>query len=195
MAWVEGEHRDPKNLFVAIANSVQNTPAQKLFLSMMQHFLLIRDPPEIRYVAGPPRFASRCIAGLISIRFSSRAHRYQYWKLLERVVSQVIMDGKGIDPSFTGKYNINVGKIIEGFVKTEQARGFATPRAHAHSPPAAAAIAGEPNARGRGARIACSSSEWSRRCPTRGAGCAPSRKPRTSSTTSGQRTLVRARRS
>ena len=95
------------------------------------------------------------------------------------------MDGKGIDPSFTGKYNINVGKIIEGFVKTEQARLL---------PFLACARSSRRRCLTHGClatRTVCSSSGWSRRSPMHGAGCAPSRKPRTSSTTNGPRTLVR----
>ena len=53
--------------------------------------------------------------------------RFQYWRLLELVVSQVILDGRGIDPSFTGKYNINVRRIIDGFVQTDQVRRAPSP--------------------------------------------------------------------
>lgn len=44
----------------------------------------------------------------------------QYWRLIEQIVAQVLLDGKGMDPNFQGRYKIKVDDIIKGFVEKDK---------------------------------------------------------------------------
>jgi hypothetical protein len=55
--------------------------------------MLIRDPPECRA---------------------------SYWKLIEEIIAQVVLDGKGIDPDFTKNYRLNVDSICKNFARIEK---------------------------------------------------------------------------
>ena len=47
----------------------------------------------------------------------------QYYKLIDMVVSQIVLDGKGIDPDFNNQYHIKVQEIIKQFTETERVCG------------------------------------------------------------------------
>jgi len=48
------------------------------------------------------------------------APRYHYWVLIERVVSQIILAGKGIDPAFDNTYKVSVKQLMSGLVETDK---------------------------------------------------------------------------
>ncbi|XP_048589286.1 protein diaphanous homolog 2 isoform X2 [Nematostella vectensis] len=81
---------DPGEIFSILNNLVQDTAADNLFLSILQHLLLIRDDVYARP---------------------------QYYKLIEEVVSQVVLHRSGVDPDFaTRRFQIDVDPLIEGLV-------------------------------------------------------------------------------
>jgi len=84
-------------MYDALSKSVQKTPAQHHFLSLMQHLLAIRNPPEIRA---------------------------QYYHLIDNIVTQIVFDGRGIDPDFTGKYKVKVEDIVKDLVDKEKVNFF-----------------------------------------------------------------------
>lgn len=55
--------------------------------------MLIRDPPE-------------CRAG--------------YWKLIENIIAQIVLNRKGIDPDFTESYKLDVDLLCKNFTKLEK---------------------------------------------------------------------------
>jgi len=54
------------------------------------------------------------------------ALRYHYWVLIERVVSQIILAGKGIDPAFDNTYKVSVKQLMSGLMETDKV--WASPR-------------------------------------------------------------------
>lgn len=90
------EMSEPEVVAKALLASVQETPAATPFLSLMQHLLLIRktDP----YITS------------------------KYFQLIDSVVAQIVLDGKGIDPAFTDIYNIKLEKIVQEFVDQDSLR-------------------------------------------------------------------------
>jgi hypothetical protein len=78
-------HSDPQNIFKAIMRSIEGTGAFAPFLSIMQHLLAIRQDPFTRE---------------------------NYFNLIDTVVAQIVLDGKGIDPDFQSQYHINIDQLL-----------------------------------------------------------------------------------
>jgi len=109
--------------------SVKDKPAQRPFLSVIRHFLLIRDEDAIRYACATAAAGLR-VRGSLPRCGGERARilcgrlpRYHYWVLIERVVSQIILAGKGIDPAFDNTYKVSVEQLMSGLVETDKVRG------------------------------------------------------------------------
>ena len=78
---------EPEDVFKMLRALTSGTPAGPHFLSVMQHLLLIRDD----FFARP-----------------------QYFKLVDKCVSQIVLHRGGLDPDFhyTRKFTIDVDGII-----------------------------------------------------------------------------------
>jgi len=90
------EMNDPAQVSSILIESVQDTSAAAPLLSLLQHLVLIRktDPN---------------ITG-------------KYLQLIDNVVAQIVLDGKGLDPAFSDIYNIKIDKIIQDFVDQDTLR-------------------------------------------------------------------------
>uniref|UniRef100_A0A6I8PWD1 Diaphanous related formin 1 n=1 Tax=Xenopus tropicalis TaxID=8364 RepID=A0A6I8PWD1_XENTR len=75
---------------ILLLNTVKDSSAEPLFLSILQHLLLIRND----YDARP-----------------------QYYKLIDEVISQIILQKNGADPDFKCKHvNIEIENLIDHFI-------------------------------------------------------------------------------
>lgn len=100
---VEFQHRwkditinfeDPNEIYQILVNVVQDTPSEGMFLSILQHLLLIRDDVYARP---------------------------QYYKLIEECISQIVLHRSGVDPDFsTKRFQIDVDPLIEDLAKEAQ---------------------------------------------------------------------------
>ncbi|RWS14558.1 protein diaphanous-like isoform X2 [Dinothrombium tinctorium] len=86
---------DIEECFTLLKNSVKNTQSEMLFLSILQHLLLIRDDP-----------------------FAKPA----YFRLIEECVSQIVLYKNGCDPDFRHgkKIQLDVDYIIEHLAEEER---------------------------------------------------------------------------
>ncbi|CAI9571646.1 unnamed protein product, partial [Staurois parvus] len=81
---------DIQEVFQILLNTVKDSPTEQLFLSILQHLLLIRND----YDARP-----------------------QYYKLIDEVVSQIILHKNGADPDFKCRHvNIDIEGLIDHFI-------------------------------------------------------------------------------
>ncbi|XP_041122217.1 protein diaphanous homolog 1-like isoform X3 [Polyodon spathula] len=84
------EMDDVTEVFQVLQNTVKDTKAEPYFLSILQHFLLIRND----YLARP-----------------------QYFRLVDECVSQIILHKNGADPDFRCKrFNLDVEGLIDNMV-------------------------------------------------------------------------------
>jgi polyhydroxyalkanoate synthesis regulator phasin len=95
------EFNDPEDVFRMLRGMTSGTPAGPHFLSVLQHMLLIRDD----FYARP-----------------------QYFKLVDKCVSQIVLHRGGLDPDFhyTRKFTIDVDGIVDAMVdkaRVEEAEG------------------------------------------------------------------------
>eukprot|EP00095_Tigriopus_kingsejongensis_P005027 maker-scaffold139_size317827-snap-gene-2.29 protein:Tk05027 transcript:maker-scaffold139_size317827-snap-gene-2.29-mRNA-1 annotation:"protein diaphanous-like isoform x2" len=83
---------DVNECFELVKNMVMDTPAEPYLLSVLQHFLCIRDDVQIRPA---------------------------YYKLIEECVSQIVLHRSGCDPDFraTKRFNIDVTPLIDNLVE------------------------------------------------------------------------------
>ena len=80
--------QDSGSIFQRLFQSVTGTSSFKPFLNLFQHFLAIRNQHEVRK---------------------------NYWGLINQVVTQIVLDKKGLEPDFSMKYRMPVTTLIEGF--------------------------------------------------------------------------------
>ncbi|XP_072256771.1 protein diaphanous homolog 1 [Pyxicephalus adspersus] len=84
------EMDDMQEVFQILQNTVKDSPAEQLFLSILQHLLLIRND----YDARP-----------------------QYYKLIDEVVSQIILHKNGADPDFKcRRISIDIEGLIDHLI-------------------------------------------------------------------------------
>lgn len=81
------EMDDVSDLFELIKNLTLNTTAETYLLSIFQHFLFIRDDLAVRN---------------------------SYFKLIEEVISQIVLQKNGLDPDFSRRHlNIDVQNLVD----------------------------------------------------------------------------------
>ncbi|XP_065130921.1 protein diaphanous homolog 1 isoform X1 [Paramisgurnus dabryanus] len=84
------EMDDPTEVFQILLNTVKDSKAEPLFLSMMQHLLLVRND----YMVRP-----------------------QYYKLIDECTAQIVLQRNGCDPDFKcKKFDLEVGHLIDNMV-------------------------------------------------------------------------------
>lgn len=83
---------DMSDCFEMVKNLVMDTPSERYLLSIMQHFLYIRDDAFIRP---------------------------EYFKLIEECVSQIVLHRNGCDPDFrvSRRFNVDVQPLIESLIE------------------------------------------------------------------------------
>ncbi|XP_060542571.1 protein diaphanous homolog 1-like [Pantherophis guttatus] len=84
------EMDDFNEIFQILLNTVKDSKAEQHFLSILQHFLLIRNDYEARP---------------------------QYFKLIDECISQIVLFRNGADPDFKRKhFDFNVEALIDNFI-------------------------------------------------------------------------------
>ncbi|KAG2183787.1 hypothetical protein INT43_006798 [Umbelopsis isabellina] len=87
---------DPRDVFECILSSVEGTRSYDFFLSAMQHLLLIKDSVEDRQVyEKTPR----------------------YFQLIDKVVTQIVLDRKGLAEDISSGYGMSVVEMVEKFTE------------------------------------------------------------------------------
>ncbi|XP_032885737.1 protein diaphanous homolog 1 isoform X3 [Amblyraja radiata] len=90
------EMEDTSEIFQMLLNTVKDSKAEQYFLSILQHFLLIRND----YQARP-----------------------QYYKLLEECVSQIVLQKNGCDPDFKcRKITLDTDHLIDNMIDKTKVR-------------------------------------------------------------------------
>lgn len=80
---------DPNDVYNALLQSVNGTPAFKFFLSAMQHLLLIREEPEVRT---------------------------RYYQLIDKLVTTIVLDKKpNFDSGLQGMIGVSVARLVAQF--------------------------------------------------------------------------------
>lgn len=88
---LRGREDNPVNMVKALERTTEGTLAYGHFVSILQHLLVIREKPETRA---------------------------SYFSLIDEVITQIVLDGRGIDPDFSTFYKINLDDILKGFADT-----------------------------------------------------------------------------
>ena len=90
---------EPEEVFKMLRGLTSGTPAGQPFLSILQHLLLVRDD----FFARP-----------------------QYFKLVDKCVSQIVLHKGGLDPDFhyTRKFTIDVDGIVGKFFAINRPSNF-----------------------------------------------------------------------
>ena len=83
---------DPIHICRALVRSTEGTPAFGHLLSLLQHLLVIRQDVHVRT---------------------------SYYQLIDEMVTQVVLDGRGMDPDFTQIYRMRLEDVLKGFADTE----------------------------------------------------------------------------
>lgn len=86
---------DPYDVYRAIMSTVEGTPAFSYFLSTMQHFLLIRDEPDIRR---------------------------RYYQLIDHLVTAIVLDKKqNFSGGLSSAIGVSVSRLVAQFGEQERA--------------------------------------------------------------------------
>ncbi|KAF9017972.1 hypothetical protein BGZ52_004645, partial [Haplosporangium bisporale] len=84
---------DPYDVFHALLRSVENSRAYDFFLSLLQHMLLIREEGDLRI---------------------------RYFQLMDAIVTQVVLDRRGITDDFDQKMGISVHQLVGKLVDQDR---------------------------------------------------------------------------
>ncbi|KAG0003943.1 hypothetical protein BGZ65_001179, partial [Modicella reniformis] len=84
---------DPYDVFHTLIRSVENSRAYDFFLSLLQHMLLIREQGDLRT---------------------------RYFQLMDAIVTQIVLDRRGITDNFDQKLGISVNQIISKLVDQDR---------------------------------------------------------------------------
>ncbi|KAF8940983.1 hypothetical protein BGZ58_003405 [Dissophora ornata] len=84
---------DPYDVFHALLRSVESSRAYDFFLSLLQHMLLIREGGDLRI---------------------------RYFQLMDSIITQVVLDRRGITDSFDQKLGISVNQLVSKLVDQDR---------------------------------------------------------------------------
>ncbi|KAF9147778.1 hypothetical protein BG015_010519, partial [Linnemannia schmuckeri] len=84
---------DPYDVFHALLRSVESSRAYDFFLSLLQHMLLIREEGDLRI---------------------------RYFQLMDAIVTQVVLDRRGITDNFDQKFGISVNQLVGKLVDQDR---------------------------------------------------------------------------
>ncbi|KAF9416289.1 hypothetical protein BGZ94_010254 [Podila epigama] len=84
---------DPYDVFQALLRSVEDSRAYDFFLSLLQHMLLIREEGDLRI---------------------------RYFQLMDAIVTQVVLDRRGITDNFEQKIGISVNQLVSKLVDQDK---------------------------------------------------------------------------
>ncbi|KAF9357922.1 hypothetical protein BGX26_002860 [Mortierella sp. AD094] len=84
---------DPYDVFHALLRSVESSRAYDFFLSLLQHMLLIREEGDLRI---------------------------RYFQLMDAIVTQVVLDRRGITDDFEQKIGVSVNQLVSKLVDQDR---------------------------------------------------------------------------
>ncbi|GJJ73060.1 hypothetical protein EMPS_05418 [Entomortierella parvispora] len=84
---------DPYDVFHALLRSVESSRAYDFFLSLLQHMLLIREEGDMRI---------------------------RYFQLMDAIVTQVVLDRRGVTDDFDQKLGISVNQLVSKLVDQDR---------------------------------------------------------------------------
>ncbi|KAG0026509.1 hypothetical protein BGZ81_006308 [Podila clonocystis] len=84
---------DPYDVFQALLRSVEDSRAYDFFLSLLQHMLLIREEGDLRI---------------------------RYFQLMDAIVTQVVLDRRGVTENFDQKIGISVNQLVSKLVDQDR---------------------------------------------------------------------------
>ncbi|KAF9363124.1 hypothetical protein BGX34_004815 [Mortierella sp. NVP85] len=84
---------DPYDVFHSLLRSVENSRAYDFFLSLLQHMLLIREEGDLRI---------------------------RYFQLMDSIVTQIVLDRRGVTDNFDQKLGISVNQLISKLVDQDR---------------------------------------------------------------------------
>lgn len=84
---------DPRDVFECVLASVEGTRGYDFFLSCLQHILLIRDEGELKA---------------------------RYFQVIDNLVTQVVLDHKGLVEDFSSSYGTSVRHLLDKFADQDQ---------------------------------------------------------------------------
>ncbi|KAG0323772.1 hypothetical protein BG004_003617, partial [Podila humilis] len=84
---------DPYDVFQALLRSVEDSRAYDFFLSLLQHMLLIREEGDLRI---------------------------RYFQLMDAIVTQVVLDRRGVTDNFDQKIGISVNQLVSKLVDQDK---------------------------------------------------------------------------
>ena len=113
--------QDAPEIFKKIQSQNTQNIMSRQFVGTLQHLLLLRYPPDVRYRASSLCFFFFFIPVVNSVPLP-KTRRKQYFTLISTIVEQMLFDGKGIDPDFRGRYRVNVEKILASFIDQNKFR-------------------------------------------------------------------------
>lgn len=64
----------------------------------------------------------RMFAVIFVLLFIFTLFSAKYWHLIDTIIGQVLLDGKGLHPDFTDVYQVNVKSLLEGFITQDRLR-------------------------------------------------------------------------
>ncbi|KAK9688408.1 hypothetical protein K7432_014412, partial [Basidiobolus ranarum] len=87
---------DPRDVFDALMNSVEDTKAKDFLLSVLQHLLMIRNEND------------------------GDDTRNKCFQLIDTLVTQIVLDRRGIDHDFSSSYGVSVGSLVSKLADGDQ---------------------------------------------------------------------------
>ncbi len=94
------DFNNPTEILEIILTKAGESEAKKYLTSILQHFLAISKYQDSTFD--------------------------KYLQLIDQIVAQIVLDGKGINPSFTSIYKIDLDSIIQGFVSQDKLKELET---------------------------------------------------------------------
>ncbi|KAF9436650.1 hypothetical protein BGZ76_003376 [Entomortierella beljakovae] len=86
---------DPYDVFHTLLRSVESSRAYDFFLSLLQHMLLIREEGDLRI---------------------------RYFQLMDSIVTQIVLDRRGVTDDFDRKLGISVNQLVSKLVDQDRLR-------------------------------------------------------------------------
>ncbi|ORX92728.1 FH2-domain-containing protein [Basidiobolus meristosporus CBS 931.73] len=79
---------DPRDVFEALMNSVEDSKARDFLLSILQHLLMVRNEGD------GDSMKNKC------------------FQLIDTLVTQIVLDRRGLDQDFSASYGVSIGSLV-----------------------------------------------------------------------------------
>ncbi|KAK9766452.1 hypothetical protein K7432_004474 [Basidiobolus ranarum] len=89
---------DPRDVFDALLNSVEDTKAKDFLLSILQHLLMVRNEGD----GDGDDMKNKC------------------FQLIDTLVTQIVLDRRGLDHDFSSSYGVSLGSLVSKLADGDQ---------------------------------------------------------------------------